>query len=138
MKKLIAVLIAALMLTGCASAAVDIDLSSLSFDELIELRTQIALEMWHRDEWKEAVAPSGYYEVGSDIPAGRWTISVVDSSAFVGFYKTLPDALKGENSLFSEALFDDETWSVIIEDGMGVNISGEVVFQPYKGTVIFK
>ena len=52
------------------------DLSSLSFQELIELRRQIDYELWNADEWQEVVVPQGIYEIGVDIPAGHWNITV--------------------------------------------------------------
>ena len=52
------------------------DLSEMSFQELIDLRRQIDYELWNAEEWQEVLVPEGVYEIGVDIPAGHWSISV--------------------------------------------------------------
>lgn len=76
MKKLISVLLLLCMLTAPAFA--EIDLSSLSFDELVELRQKCQSEMMSRTEWKEVQVPQGVWQVGKDIPAGDWIIKCAD------------------------------------------------------------
>ena len=71
MKKFIAILLACLIILPAACAE-SIDLSSLSFDELQELKSRISQEMTTRPEWKETTVPAGLYEIGTDIPAGEW------------------------------------------------------------------
>ena len=73
MKKFVVMLLACLMIASCACAD-EIDLSSLSFDELRELQTKISKELTSRPEWKEVPVPPGLYKVGEDIPAGDWCI----------------------------------------------------------------
>ena len=77
MKKLICallavVLVGCLMLPACAES---IDLSSLTWEELLELKAAITMEQLSRDEWEEVEVPQGVYKVGEDIPAGKWTIT---------------------------------------------------------------
>lgn len=77
MKKAIAIVIALILaMTACASAE-DIDLSGMSFDELLALQNQILAAMWASDEWQEVTVPVGVYVVGEDIPAGKWTIKAM-------------------------------------------------------------
>ena len=73
MKKLIAILLVLLMIAPSACAE-NIDLSSLSFDELRTLQTRISQELTKRPEWKEVPVPAGIYQIGVDIPAGDWCI----------------------------------------------------------------
>lgn len=73
MKKLISFLIAlVILLAPCALA--EIDLSGLSFAELIELRDRIQQELFTRDEWQAVLVPQGLWKVGEDIPAGSWRL----------------------------------------------------------------
>ena len=76
MKKLISLLLILALLPICAFS--EIDLSSLSFEDLAALRDQCLLEMFSRDEWQEVTVPQGLYEIGVHIPAGTWTIRCSD------------------------------------------------------------
>lgn len=77
MKKMIcAILTLAIFLAVTAAAFADgVDLSSLTWEELLELKAAITLEQWSRDEWEEVEVPQGVWVVGEDIPAGKWTIT---------------------------------------------------------------
>lgn len=72
MKKLI-LLVLALML--CASALAEVDLSGLTFDELVDLRDRAQRAMWDCEEWQEVTVPQGIWRVGEDIPFGHWTVT---------------------------------------------------------------
>lgn len=76
MKKLLCILSAlAIALSLAAPAAAEnIDLTALSWDELLELKARITMEQLTRDEWQEVEVPQGVYVVGEDIPAGKWTV----------------------------------------------------------------
>lgn len=76
MKKMLSSLMILCLLTVPAFA--EIDLSGLTFEELIELRAQCQMEMMKRDEWKEVQVPQGVWLVGKDIPAGDWIIKCAD------------------------------------------------------------
>lgn len=75
MKK-IAVLVFALILT--ASALAEIDLTGMTYDELVALKDQINLAIWNSEEWQEVTVPQGLWIVGEDIPAGKWTVKCAD------------------------------------------------------------
>ncbi len=77
MRKIFAVLCAIALLAALAVPVVaeGIDLSALSWDELLELREQLNLEMCSRDEWQSVEVPQGVWVVGEDIPAGKWTVT---------------------------------------------------------------
>lgn len=83
MKKTFAfVLILALLLplSSLASDSADIDLSGLSFDELIALRDRLNLAIWNSQEWQEVTVPIGAWKIGEDIPVGKWTIRMADDA----------------------------------------------------------
>lgn len=73
MKKFLILIVAVCMMISCA-AAESIDLSGMSFDELVALKQKINLAIWSCQEWQEVTVPEGLYVVGEDIPEGTWTI----------------------------------------------------------------
>lgn len=60
------------------SVSCAVNLSKMSFYDLIDLRGQIELELMNRKNWQEVLVQEGIYEVGVDIPAGHWTIMAKD------------------------------------------------------------
>ena len=81
MKKVITICITfALVLALIPVAFAEWDLSDLTFDDLIALRAQTQREMMERGEYEEVEVPQGLYEVGPEIPAGKWTIRALDSN----------------------------------------------------------
>jgi hypothetical protein len=56
-----------------------VDLSSMTYEELVELKDQINLAIWNSEEWQEVEVPHGVWIIGEDIPAGKWTISVAEN-----------------------------------------------------------
>lgn len=96
MKKTIALLLSVLLL--CLSAAgiaeaPSIDLSALSFDQLVALREQLNLAIWNSQEWQEVTVPAGVYQIGVDIPAGHWSIRTASAPDFltVFYFEKLDD-----------------------------------------------
>ena len=76
MKKLLTVILILALAVPAAAFADLPDISNLSYDELVQLKDSINLAMWNSQEWQEVTVPIGVWEVGSDIPAGKWNISV--------------------------------------------------------------
>lgn len=74
MRHFLSVLLALLLLAPAALAADPVDLSALTFDELVALREQLNLAIWNSQEWQEVTVPAGTWEIGKDIPAGHWSI----------------------------------------------------------------
>lgn len=77
MKKFLVFLVMFLMLSPVF--AEDIDISGLSYDQLIALKNRINLAIWECEEWQEVTVPQGLWEVGKDIPAGTWTVRCADT-----------------------------------------------------------
>jgi hypothetical protein len=73
MKKLICLILVFSMLVPCALAE-SIDLSGMTFEELVALKEKINLAIWQCQEWQEVTVPQGVWKVGEDIPAGTWTV----------------------------------------------------------------
>ncbi len=152
MKKLFSALLAVLMLCTASASAKTIDLSSMSYDELVALKDQINLALWESEKWGEVTVPQGVYQVGADIPAGHWTIKASETDSYASAYvkcgKTLSankkdlewddyyasaslvsDKSKGYNPITDITETDFE-----LENGMYVIVEySSVVFTPYTG-----
>lgn len=77
MKRFFSILIALCLLSMLSVGLADLpDISSLSFDELVELKDKINLAMWNSEEWQEVTVPIGVWKVGEDIPVRHWSISI--------------------------------------------------------------
>lgn len=152
MKKLFSALLAVLMLCTASASAKTIDLSGMSYDELVALKDQINLALWESEKWEEVTVPQGVYQVGADIPAGHWTIKASETDSYASAYvkcgKTLSankkdlewddyyasaslvsDKSKGYNPITDITETDFE-----LENGMYVIVEySSVVFTPYTG-----
>lgn len=142
-----------LFLILCAIAApslAEVDLSGMSFDELVALREQIDLAIWNCAEWQEVTVPQGLWKVGEDIPEGHWTITPVDSAwASVDYGSDLEangkdisyrsknhyaENLVSKTSRIYEAGSDCSVMDIVAEAGSYIRIdNGDVVFTPYTG-----
>lgn len=147
MKKLLAA--SALCLALCAPAIAEVDLSGMSYAELVSLKDQINLAMWQCQEWQEVTVPQGVWVVGEDIPAGHWSVSPVDGAwATISYGSKLSEngrSLDRSNDRFSEILVNPS--SRIFREGQDATMidfeaktgayiiieNGDVVFTPYAG-----
>ena len=85
MKKLICMLLVMCLLPVVGLC--DVDLSSMSYDELVTLSQQITVEIMSRPEWKEVSVPTGTWEIGTDIPAGMYSIRTTSKKATIWYTK---------------------------------------------------
>ena len=147
MKRLISIFLL-LMMASCACAE-DIDLSGLSYAELVALKDRINLAMWESNEWQEVTVPEGLWTVGKDIPVGHWTISVNGKSSITITCGNLLDATQKQISYNSSVFYYKKIYgpkSYFFSEGMTnyidlwlyegyhIDISGgAVVFTPYTG-----
>lgn len=76
MKKIVSILAAAALI--CSTAMAEINLAGMSYDELIALQAQVTRQIMLTDKWQEVKVPAGVYQVGVEIPAGKWTIKPVN------------------------------------------------------------
>lgn len=133
MKKLICILLLVCMTTFAAADAVD--LSGLSFDELMKLRDQVNAEIISRPEWKEVTVPAGTWIVGEDIPAGTYSISPTSSGGYITI--TNPNAKDYfSQQIMSEGIRDEEyaVAKIVLKDGYVVEVErGSLIFAPAKG-----
>lgn len=154
MKKLICILL--LVCVSATAAAESIDLTGLSFDQLIALKESINMELWQRDDWQEVTVPQGVWLVGKDIPAGKWLITALqtqDGKTYVQYgskleknkneieYRYMKDYFWVYSKQHSHLGSSDVTEFVVdLTDGDYVVISpsyGPAVFSTYTGNPSF-
>lgn len=91
MKRSIATVLAILMLVLPTAFAAS-DLSGMSVEELIQLKTQIDAELLSRGDLKEFEVPVGVYVIGVDIAAGTYSaempVSLRSRSATIYTHKS--------------------------------------------------
>lgn len=85
-----------------------VDISGLTYDQLLALQKEVQAALWASPEWKEIRVPAGVYRIGEEIPAGRYAITAekfgwvycgafdrqsggVDQSAFASYLGELLD-----------------------------------------------
>lgn len=126
MKKLAVVLIIALCLFPTFALA-DIDLSVMTFDELVSLNSALLAEIASRDEFKEVTVPAGDYTIGKDIPAGTYSLSLPSGS--FGSMITVNSLEKFHSLTGSQGVGKIE-----LKDGDEISITaGSIVFAPFIG-----
>lgn len=115
------------------ASAETIDISGLSYDELVALKKQINLAIMQSKEWKEVTVPVGKYIVGTDIPAGDYTVTYNDS------FQAAICIFSGDGKLLSydslgELWRSSKIGKLTLLDGQTLGIEyGEVIFTPYTG-----
>lgn len=132
MKKVFAVVLVSLLCLCSIGYASGIDLTGLSFDELIQLRKEIDLLIFGSEEYKEVSVPAGDYVIGEDIPAGTYSLDC-NSVAMIEVYSdTSRDFM---SMLACHPVGDGETVGKIeLIDGQAVSITlGSIIFKTYTG-----
>lgn len=148
MKRVLSFSLACVLVLSLAPAAfADVDLSGMSFDELVSLKDQINLAIWNSADWQEVTVPQGIYKVGADIPSGKWTIiapvggytvvkvgSQLDENGTDINFRGDSKAIRGENySGFAPSDVCD-FWTVELREDQYVAVkNGDCVFTPYAG-----
>ena len=151
MKKMMIILLVVALLLPTVSTASDIDLSGLSFDELVALKQRVNLAIWSVEEWQEVTVPQGVYKVGIDIPAGHWTITAAEgqhtyihwgdkldeSGIDMSYYGNIYVAEVIYSTSYRHYEKEDKTQTDYeLENGQFIIIEwGQAVFSPYTGNV---
>lgn len=84
MKKIFAFIIAVSLLAAPVSAA-DLDLSSMSIDELVELRKSVDAEIQAKVHEDDYMIPMGEYKAGEDILSGKFLFTATESGYIFGY-----------------------------------------------------
>lgn len=149
MKRIVALVLVLLSLFSVAAAST-IDLSDMTYDELVALKDKINLAIWNSQEWQEVTVPQGVWMVGKDIPSGHWTIKTVASWACVELCTALDETGKdvdlwvsefyhsehvaNPKSKYFDPTSDKAETDLVLKDGTYVIVDGgNVIFTPYSG-----
>ena len=131
MKKALVILLV-LMVCVCAYAE-SIDLSGMSYDELLDLRQAVEMAIWNSDGWQEVEVPAGIYVIGEDIPEGRWTVKPNGSLSSITVYPDKSDYTdRTYDYIAMEMIQKDESFNLEVNSGNCLEISGgALIFTPY-------
>lgn len=146
MKRLFVLFLSLFLIVGSA-AADPVDLSGMSFDDLVALRDQLNLAIWNCQEWQEVTVPAGVWKIGEDIPAGHWTIRPLPGNIVYIYYCDILDEYgkkpgkgwsgwDGNLDDYKSTTFttvDPDEVDLVLTDGMYIINSYYAVFTPYAG-----
>lgn len=139
---LTSILLVVALLGATTQVSAEIDLSELSFDDLIQLRQDVNDALFTSPEWESVTVPQGVYQVGVDIPACHWTLNAVENDYTAVYYCEKLDEhglMYGRGYCASYVLSNTPAKGNIgididMEEGMYIIIERSVaVFTPYTG-----
>ena len=119
MKRIFAIVLLFTIALLNASALADIDLSGMSFDDLIALQQQVNLALWESDGWQEVTVPVGIYKVGEDIPAGEYQ---VEASSGLGYIEVSSDSRHQIEGIITNDNFEGNKY-ITVQDGQYLTLS---------------
>lgn len=95
------------------------------YDELVIAYEQASRALWYASDWQSVIVPWGVWEIGKDIPAGKWrietatytSVSITYSSKVHdgGSYLYISDA-SFEDSIKSPNRISGDPWDVVYVD----------------------
>lgn len=122
MKQFVALFLCFLMI--CSVALADIDVSSMSFDELRALQQRINAELVTRPEWKQVTVPAGTWQIGTDIPAGFYSVTALDTHVTIDFINE-----KGRADYYIISAYETLGRIELLE-GTSITINKQAIFAP--------
>lgn len=137
MKKLIALILTALLLLSAACAEDWQDkLAEYSLEELQTMAAAYSAEIIRRTTESFEI-PTGTYVVGEDFPAGTYRLERMKNSATVKIWKDAKAATDEFGYFFLEGLYSDDPviGKLKLEAGNIIEIGAAVKFSLYKGVV---
>lgn len=122
-------LVFCLMLT-VTSFASDIDLTSMSDENLLELKTKVDTEITNRGLDDGFELPEGVYKIGTDIKAGSYVFYNLndseDRTSYIHWYNTEDDFNSYKDAGF-EGIYTDSVYRVSLNDGMILQVKVQPV-----------
>ncbi len=144
MKKFVGLVLALILI--CSFAVAEVDLTGMTFDELIELRQKVDAAIFASDGWQEVSVPAGIYKIGEDIPAGKWVVTPAKgSTAFIDLGKSIDDnGMEIADGFYNETITSESDSyaaynnvrevTLDLQDGTYIEIdNSNVIFTPFKG-----
>lgn len=146
MNRLVAFILSALITLTLVLSASAVDLSEMTFEELVALRDQLNLAIWNSKEWQEVTVPQGIWKVGEDIPSGKWTVKALPDKTTYIQVGELDSSGQKINIMkrWVDVIIASETreetapaeYTIDVKDGDYIYINpwnGPAVFTPYSG-----
>ena len=131
MKKLVSFALVLVMLLSFSVAFAEVNLSELSYDELLILQKNLIKEIMSRPEWKEVSVPIGQWKVGVDIPAGTYSIKTNERSCLVCVWRNAVDDYSNGGLYYNEVISGDKPCGKIqLLDGMTITVNNPVIITP--------
>lgn len=131
MKKIISFALVLIMILSVSVSFAEVNLSELSYDELLTLQKELTKEIISRPEWKEVNVPVGNWKVGEDIPAGYYCIKTNEKSCLVAIWRKAIDDYSNKGLYYNEIIKKDNPCGKIeLVDGMIVTLSNSAIFTP--------
>lgn len=144
MKQVISFLLMVSILILSASAYSEtLDYASMTDEQLIEMQSAIHTEIMKRGLIKKIKLPAGVYEVGIDLPAGKYLLTTMDDvslmqPAQILLYDSMYGYLNRNSSnkthrLMNEVFYNPSSCVVLLEDGYVVYlVNGEFYAEKYN------
>ena len=115
MKKVLSLILTLVLLIGSVALA-EIDLTGMSFNELRILYEQVQQALIDTKQGGTVKVGIGVYEVGKDIPAGKWTVTVPGNNcAFVYIFPSYEAYLDSEYNFLDFQLIYSTEYSKLRE-----------------------
>ena len=130
------------------AAADPVDLSGMSFDDLVALRDQLNIAIWNSREWQEITVPAGIYQVGVDIPSDHWSSYVAKETNYIFITYFDPIDRAGLGPDYSGYVFQQQIASadlisygvscaafvdIDLQQNWYLKLDGAAAFTPYAG-----
>ena len=130
MRRLIALLLTVMMISTAAFAS-EIDISGMTDEELISLKTSIEDELAVRGATDGDVMLEGAYEVGVDIAAGKYNLYSSEDNVRAVIFNTkeLLDSRKSSDVVY---LNIGEPGYASLTDGQWIEVLADVIVLPAK------
>ena len=125
--RIMCMLLVAALFLPCAALA-DYDLSTMSTDELLAMRSAINAELMTRGIEKEVLVPEGTYIVGVDIPAGSYTVRPESSQAYVNVYDAYGNFVDNTHMTKKDGEYIGK---LVLTENQTVKVGGMTIFAPY-------
>jgi len=119
MKKFVAVIsILALLFCLISATAEEIDLESMTTDELVELQIKVQDELYKRDRFMNCFLNPGEYVVGEDFEAGDYLIHCVEAFRTSGCKIDAIDSETKEQVIHYMSIKPDGLYRAKLENGV--------------------
>lgn len=138
--KRLAFVFALLMAFIPAIVMADVDLSGMSYDELVTLSKQVGMAIMQSEDFDSVTVPKGVWEVGVDIPEGTWIITPANQMCIIVYGKSIDDTGNDMNQFASgnssaDLYNSNDSWKITAKSGNYICVKiGPAVFTTDTGS----